>query len=244
MKNNTAMNFLNYIGSQIPLSDERCERTGQSPADGLLWFIGGGFGGWNGKMMLADEITVDYDEGETCWKFPDGSMVICSEDPSNFEYTEDIAVRYAGTVSAQMCAPWARNFRAGCGFTPNGEGLFRDGVYINLPEPEQVSVKPLAVVLPAPAVMIKQTTAGDLATNHAFAMEYIGTRQKDYDMVVQDMPVPAEGSSGSVPIFFAGHLTRLPQGSDYWGRAVMKGAEVVYFASAECYHAWVLRRFW
>lgn len=244
MKNNIAMNFLNHLGHLTPLSDERCERTGQSPSDGLLWFIGDGLGGWGGKMMLADEITADYYEGETCWKFPDGSMVICSEDPSNFEFTEDIAVRYCGTVSEQLCAPWARDFRAGCGFTSNGEGLFRDGVYINLPNLAPSTVKPLAIMLPAPVVAVESVTTSELTTNHALAMEYISARQKNYDMVVQDMPVPPANSNDSVPIFFAGHLTRLPEGSEHWGRADMKSDEVVYFASVECYRAWILRRFW
>lgn len=257
MKNNTAMNFLNHLAHLFPLSDERCERTGQSPTDGLLWHIGGGFGGWGGKMMLEDEVKIDYDEGETCWKFPDGSMVICSDDPSDFEDTEDTFVRYAGTVNDQMCAPWARDFRAGCGFTAEGEGLFRAGVYVPIGSVTPKVANRFSIpVTPIPVVEnVEVVTTTSLAVDHALAVEYNKLRQSDYDKVVQTMPIPSAGSGESVPIFEAGNLYRLPEGSEYWGRGEMKHGDVspshsavagktIYFASVECYRAWVLRRFW
>lgn len=240
MKNNTAMNFLNSIASQCPLTDERCNRTGQSPNDGLLWFIGKGLGGWGGVMVSSQEGEYDGDHGSTVWRFEDNSMVICYGDPSDFERTEDIQVEYYGVHPCTEPAPAYRTFRAGCGFGPGRSGSYRNGELI--PFPKTAEVTPVEKV-DAPILPVCPPPSAEMALNHEAAVAYLDSRKANAATVGEQLVWVEEGGVQTAQIYTAGKLVRLAEGEAHWARGELKN-DIVLFSSYECFVAWALARFW
>lgn len=236
MKNNIAMNFLNHIANLEYLSDERCNRTGQDYRDGRLWHIDA----WRG--IMTDSIIDDnnFFGEETYWRFSDGSLIVCSGDPTDFEYTEDIRVRYYGTLGSPGVPEGARTFVAGCSGLRSGEGYFYQGVYTPLlsilPVPEEPKVE---VVQPK-----AQVSTAEIATNHEAAVEYLATRKENAKAVLDSLTWTTVNNVRSSILYLSCKMTRFEEGNAHWARAEMEGRTPVLFASEECFLAWVLRRFW
>lgn len=255
MKNNTAMEFCNYIANLQLLSVAKANETGQDVDDGLLWHIESE---WKGKSVLAMGHDIHV------WQFEDNSIVLCDNNPSDFKNTEYIHVQYIGRMAdGSVMTDWPE-FWAGC--TYRLSGYFKDGIYI---EPESNPVEELQIQKESEGIEIKTfftkmpetvsdpvvVRAEDFAQNPELAKAYLGQRKEDVKKFNEENPIKWEPnyttpSNDKASLYNKGQIIRatsqIQKEYGLWGMLHWndKQRPSVEFKTEECFTAFVLAKFW